>query len=316
MRRDPPSACAILVAHDSQELLPGAVEGLRRHAGEMELKIVVVDCGSADRSAEVARGLGVDEVVEAPNLGYGAGNNLGARTETAKGCEWLVFVNPDAHPVAGDLASLLEAARQAGASVAAPAFADPGDGVTREPSLMPAGRGSGRRALRRLARGQREFVPREGWSSVDGPRVEFECALGAFLAVRRDWFERLGGFDERYFLYFEDLDLQARSRVSGGLHLGSDCMVVVHDRPAEVNPPAIQAQLYLARLVWRTEQRGRLALLLARMRLAFSVLLRWRSWPGGREARNACLRICLVRLPSDAAGQRKLQAERLGSGAR
>jgi len=293
MRRDLPSACAILVAHDSQELLPGAVEGLRRHAGEMELKIVVVDCGSADRSVEVARGLGVDEVVEAPNLGYGAGNNLGARTETARGCEWLVFVNPDAHPVAGDLASLLEAARQAGASVAAPRL------------MLPDGS-----AVPLVARGEPVMPPRPGEAAVP-----FESCSGAFFAQVRSEFEALDGFDERFFMCADELDLLRRSHQSGALQIVAPLLEVVHRRgsPGEEERSAeMEAQAITAWLVYSLKWGGRAGLAIARARVLARLTVDRRLRSGRPEVWKSRLKGALRRVPRDPAEQRRLQAQAFG----
>lgn len=134
------------------------------------------------------------------NPGFGAACN---RLAAASRAQWLLFVNPDAIVTSFDLDL---ASQPPGVVVGA---------VVRDPSgrlQVTSGRDRtlGREASIRLLR-------RRPASSVPSVRTRVDFVSGAAFAVRREDFERWGGFDaERYFMYYEDIDLCRRVRESGG----------------------------------------------------------------------------------------------------
>src|SRR2546427_4504112 len=159
-------------------------------------EMVLVDNASSDGSAGAAcaRHPQVRLVETGANLGFAAGGNRGA--EVARG-DVLVFLNPDARVLPGALAPLVEAlARTPGAGIAGGGLAREGGG------WQPAAARFGPLAhllldttLGRLGARLRRVPHRVDW------------VYGTFMAVGRDLFRQLGGFDPRYFLYGEDLDL-------------------------------------------------------------------------------------------------------------
>ena len=142
-------------------------------------------------------------VVESPaNLGFGGGCHLGARGPAAP---LLLFLNPDAVPAAGCVAALRAAALDHpswGAWQALVTLAD-GEHVNTAGNLVHwLGFG--------WAGGMGQRV-----ADVDGSDREVGFASGAALVVRRDAWDAAAGFDERYFMYGEDLDLSLRLRLAG-----------------------------------------------------------------------------------------------------
>lgn len=220
----------ILVHFHTPALLAQAVDALWGDAGSsgLDLEIVVVDNGSTaeERSAltawrerQVALGRPAKILDPGRNLGYAAG--LGAGARLLPGREVLLLMNPDVLVLPGCLARL--AARlEAGAAVAGPLFFwDREDGFVLPPTeavhfgddllrVAAARRGgwvaaAARRRWRRHAR--RFAVAREAFESYD--------LSGALLMVEAGAFGRLGGFDERYELYFEETDFLQRLRRAG-----------------------------------------------------------------------------------------------------
>jgi GT2 family glycosyltransferase len=167
-------------------------------------EVVVVDNASTDGSADAAaREHGWARLVPSPaNVGFARGANAGAAA--ARG-DVLVFLNPDAVVEPGAIATLVDALQ------ATPATGIAGGGLADEAGVWQPGTARfgvlphllldttvGRLPLRR--RGAAHVV---------------DWVYGTFMAVRRDTFESLGGFDGAYFLYGEDLDLCHRARERG-----------------------------------------------------------------------------------------------------
>jgi N-acetylglucosaminyl-diphospho-decaprenol L-rhamnosyltransferase len=165
-------------------------------------EVVLVDNGG---TPEVA---GTRRVTPGANLGYGRGANAGAAGATTP---WLLVANQDLVLAPGSLDGLLAAGeRWPTASVLGPLIRDPAGAVYPSARQLPSlGRGIGHALLgwwrpdNRWTRTYRQetAVPTErtcGWLS------------GACMLIRTEAYQRVGGFDESYFMFFEDTDLCAR----------------------------------------------------------------------------------------------------------
>ena len=170
-----------------------------------DFETIVVDNASSDGSAAaVARSERPARLIEAgANLGFAAANNLAANE--ARGT-WLAFLNPDAY-AAPDWLAAFRRACDAYPDVAAfgSAQLDAAD-----PSRLD-GAGDVCHAFGLHYRGW------FGWPTSSLPEdgeCFSPCAAAAFY--RRETFLALGGFDERFFCYAEDMDLGFRLRLTGG----------------------------------------------------------------------------------------------------
>lgn len=198
-----PEVRIIVVAYDAGSLLRPCLASLADQTWR-DFEVVVVDNGPAGDPAGPSMPADPRFTLMSPgrNLGFAAGCNLGAAGATAP---WLALLNPDAIAEPGWLAALMSAA---GRFPQATMFgstqldaADPGrlDGCGDVYSAAGvAWRGDwGRPAPLELATG-----------TVFSP-----CAAAALY--RRDRFEAAGGFEERFFCYYEDVDLAFRLRLLG-----------------------------------------------------------------------------------------------------
>lgn len=210
----------VVVAYNSRDVLPGCVAAARRIPGLRE--IVVVDHGG-DGSARVAEAAGAWAMTVGENGGFGAGQNCGLRVTAAP---FVLLLNPDALVVPEAVArgvAFLEAESDVAAVQGVIVSRSTGrpersQGVEVGP-LHLAGRALGVRrvsAVPPIARMARRLdVLTDHVDRIpDGPRAVASLAATALL-VRRSAITRLGGFDESYFLYGEDLDLCRRLRLSG-----------------------------------------------------------------------------------------------------
>lgn len=208
-----PAFAVVTVNYGSSAMI---AENFGRLALPPEGRLVIVDSFSspAERESvrEVARTLGAECVLLDENLGYGGGTNAGAARAIELGAEVIVALNPDASIAIGDLQKLVHAAHGTRDLVSPHIVTGTGANWFAGADLyLDDGTTAGR-----AARTRREGRPRREW------------ATGACFALSTAVWQELDGFDEEYFLYWEDIDLSHRLLDAGGALVLSDA-VVVHD---------------------------------------------------------------------------------------
>ena len=204
-RREDLSLSVVIVTYRSDRCIEGALASVRSQLPEAE--IVVVDNASDDETRAVVRYFGGVRLVEQEqNVGFGRACNTGARHATGTR---VLFVNPDVRIVSAEPAELArlwsERLRPVGWL--------PGGGS----SLDSRGQPSRRAPLAARVRGpdvRPAAAPRNG--APAGARAQRTAPgfPGALLLVDKEEFLGLGGFDPRFFLYYEDKELSARYRKS------------------------------------------------------------------------------------------------------
>lgn len=187
-----------------------------RSGREQGAEVIVVDNASSDNSPEVARRAGANVVIEAGgNLGFGRGCNLGL--ERASG-GLILFLNPDARLEPGAVDGIERFFQEhPDADIVGPAIHDESGRKLRSagPPWSLAMEVLNKTVLHRLLPGPAGTL-KVGW------------VTGAALAGRTESVRRLGGFDPKIFLYYEDLDLGARARAQGMSIWFTDSVGVVH----------------------------------------------------------------------------------------
>jgi GT2 family glycosyltransferase len=170
--------------------------------------VVVVDNASTDDTIGVVRGLGlpgVEVVANAENVGFGAGNNVGVAH--APPSRWIAFVNPDCVVDADALVALVDhLASTPRAAMVAPRLRGD-DGPITAAGRLPTVAGLVRYQLPsplKHALPERRLPPTYDRT---GPVGQVE---GACMVLDRAALDAVGGFDERYFLFFEESDLARR----------------------------------------------------------------------------------------------------------
>ena len=186
-------------------------------------ELIVVDNASSDETLPFVRQSfpGVTVVALDRNSGYAAGNNAGARVARGK---YLAFLNDDTQVEKRWLSALVAAAE-----------ADPSVGLVtsqivyaeRPDVLDSAGDG--------YLRSGGAFKHHHGQSVNDAPATrEVFGACGAGFLVRSDLFQSLGGFDEDFFMVYEDVDLSYRVRLRGARCQYSAAALVYHAGSASI----------------------------------------------------------------------------------
>jgi len=198
-----PLITVLVVAYNSGAYLPRCLAALEAQTFR-DFDILVLDNGSPDGDDIDLSNLGIPaELVRSPeNIGFAAGNNLLARQ--AQGT-WLALLNPDAFADPGWLQAFADAVvRYDGISVFGSTQL-----LDSNPALLD-GAGDHYSPLGLAWRGDR-LKPAS--LMTEDAEVMGPCAAAAFY--RRDVFERVGGFAETYFCYYEDVELGLRLRLAG-----------------------------------------------------------------------------------------------------
>ncbi|MCZ4259494.1 glycosyltransferase family 2 protein [Limimaricola sp. G21655-S1] len=219
------SVLTVILNWRTPEMTLRAAESAVAAMAGIEGGIVIVDNDSGDGSEErlragvAARGWGdrVRVVQSGRNGGFGAGNNAGIRDALAKGerPDLVYILNSDAFPEPGAIAALVKhLADHPAAGLAGSLISDP-DGTPhlaafRFPSLLSEIEGP-----LRFGPVSRLLSRRRVWMEVPEQTCRVDWVSGASLMIRHELFERIGGFDETFFLYFEETDLCRRARDAG-----------------------------------------------------------------------------------------------------
>jgi N-acetylglucosaminyl-diphospho-decaprenol L-rhamnosyltransferase len=224
-------AAVVIVSYNTGRLIDECLASLEAEKGALDQQVIVLDNASSDDSIErIGTHPEVTLIDAGENLGFGPGVNRAAAVADA---EYLVLLNPDTVVLDHAIERLVAFAR-----------ANPGHGlyggrtVDRDGNLV----GSSCWALPTVwsmtcfALGLTTFFrdhPRldpeaiGGWQR-DSVR-EVGIVTGCLLAIPMDLWCRLGGFDERYFMYGEDADLAFRVKAAGHRPIITPDAVVVHD---------------------------------------------------------------------------------------
>jgi N-acetylglucosaminyl-diphospho-decaprenol L-rhamnosyltransferase len=202
----------VVVSYNSAETLHACLEPL---LGRPEIAVTVVDNASTDGSLDAIAGLPVRAIEAGRNGGFAFGCNLGMAAGSAPS---VLFLNPDARIEPRDvdrLLAILDA--EPDVALVGPRLID-GEGEL-IPSIRRWQRAS---SIWAQALFLHRLFPRAGWANEINrlPQAYDHVAYpewisGACMLGRRPALEAVGGFDESFFLYCEDMDLCARLVAAG-----------------------------------------------------------------------------------------------------
>jgi len=222
-----PRVSAVIVSFNTRDLLLRCLDALRTHV-RLPFETIVVDNASADGSAEAVRARfpAARVIGSASNLGFSRANNLALRE--ARG-EHVLVLNSDCEVRPGaveKMAAVLEARPDVAVVGPRTVGADGRPQMSFGPKLTPLTEWRQRRLVRGVKEG-RSDVLREVASRTAGEREPGWVSASCFLARRRA-LEAVGGFDESFFLYEEDVDLCLRVRAAGWRVVYTPTAEVVH----------------------------------------------------------------------------------------
>jgi GT2 family glycosyltransferase len=206
----------VLVAHFSSAVAPAAVASFRDEARRLgvSLQIVIVDHSEEAGESARLRSITPERFLALPNRGYASGVNAGIAASTGH----VVLVgNPDICLASGALGALLDAVAS-GWGIVGPQFELAGFLMPPADVQTPREEVRRWRASRSRSSWDRYFREevrrwRRVWEASEP--IAVPCLSGALLAFRREVAERVGPWDEGYFLYFEESDWLRRAASAG-----------------------------------------------------------------------------------------------------
>lgn len=210
------TAAVLVVNYGSSALLDENLAALS--AASSSLDFIVVDCFTTvderDRVTALSAAHGWRTVLLDDNLGFGGGVNRGADLAVDAGADVLIILNPDAVLSGVSAQILIDAVREDRRLLAAPVVRRPDGSIWTAGMDVHLDDGS-------LA----------GWRfrHRNGERARRSWISGACFAISAEMWREVGGFDEDYFLYWEDVDLSHRVVQASGRLAILDAASAVHD---------------------------------------------------------------------------------------
>lgn len=268
----------VVVSYNTRDELVTCLRSLR---ADGVAEVLVIDNASADGSADAARAADPGATVLAldRNLGFGSAANVGV---AACSSPYVAVCNPDLTVAPGTSAAMVAALeRDPGLGAVGPRIDTPDgrlyESVRRFPGLVDA---VGHAFLSFVWPGN-PFTRRYKMADWDhAERADVDWVAGTYVALRREAFDAVGGFDDRYFMYMEDVDLCWRLWRAGWRVGYEPSARVVHaiGRSTDQTPYRMIAEHHrsLARYFARTATGPvRLLLPLVRVALVLRTVLAW-----------------------------------------
>ena len=269
-----PDVSIIIINWTTRDLLCDCINSALRTAGPLEIEIIVVDNASTDGSVAMVRRQFpfVTLIANSQNVGFARANNRGAAASRGK---YQLLLNSDARLLPNSLQSMvaaLEASPQVGlvgAQLRNPdgsfqASCSPFPGLWQEFLILSS--------LGRRLYGQ--WYPSRGPQECQEPSI-VDYVEGACMLIRREAFQAVGGLDEAYFMYAEDVEICYALRQKGWQVCYQPAALVVHlgGGSSQTRRPERESDLYCSRVRFFRRHYGTAATLaLTAQILAFTAI--------------------------------------------
>ncbi len=194
----------ITVTYNNESSIKKYLESLTRNLPENS-EVILIDNASIDKTVSIINEFYDKRIklfIQSENLGFAKASNLAAKS--AQG-EYLLFLNSDMEVLDGAIKKLLEVKlNDPIIGLVVPKLILPNGQVQKSVKLLPTLKGALAEYIGNMKNSYQEYAP------PDDKLCQVECAYGAAMLIEKSFFNKLGGFDERYFLYYEDIDLCRR----------------------------------------------------------------------------------------------------------
>ncbi|MDR1464721.1 MAG: glycosyltransferase family 2 protein [Oscillospiraceae bacterium] len=249
-----------IVTHNNHRTIETTLRTLREQTVGVPFDLYIIDNCSKDDTLElVQRADPAAEILRAAkNVGFGAGHNTIRDRLTSK---YHAIINPDIVLTQDAITAMAQYMDEhPEVAMLSPRIVFPATGEDqvlgkRNPTLRYLVASRRRRGGRNLAL-LREYAMLEQMEAAAGVPFEIQNATGCFMLLRTEIFQKVGGFDERFFLYFEDCDLTRTVARQGRVLYYPDAMV---------------------QHVWERESKKSLWLMLVQVQSMFRYFRKWKG---------------------------------------
>ena len=210
----------IIVNYNQKNFLKVCIKGILKVAPKLDYEIIVVDNASTDKSQELLLNLksqisNLKIILNERNLGFAGGCNTGIKKARGK---YILILNPDIVVLENSIEKLYQFMEEnKNVGIAGPKLLNPDKTI--QPSCY-------RYPVWYIPILRRTFLGNFSWAKkkldyylmTDFNHLEIkevDWLLGACLMLRKEMIDQIGLFDERFFLYFEDVDLCRRAKMAG-----------------------------------------------------------------------------------------------------
>jgi len=203
----------IIVNYKSEKELLNCISSIKASGSKLRYEIIVVDNNSTSKFEIILKNKYSEvKYIKSPkNLGYGYGNNLGARSASGK---YLFFLNPDTKILKGTLDNLHSfLIKNSATGIVSPLITD--DKIvpfkfqgSRELNLKTII--FSQSVLRKIFPGKNIYENYKLNIFDESNPTSVDAVPGAAMMINSDLFKKIGGFDEKFFLYFEENDISKR----------------------------------------------------------------------------------------------------------
>ncbi|MFN6514489.1 MAG: glycosyltransferase family 2 protein [Nostoc sp. CreGUA01] len=220
------SVSIILVNYNGAEILPDCVNSIEQFIDLPSYEIIVVDNASSDGSVEliIEKFPQVRLLRQTKNRGFGAGNNAGAKLASG---EFLFFLNTDTiltSNILPHLIGLMQADRKIGILGPKLLNSDGSLQISVSPALGIKGEYQARKMHLDYVNSSEQVLIEQRFQEIQ----EVDIVVGAAFLIRSSLFHQLGGFDENFFMYFEESDLCQRAQNQGYKIIYTPLVSLVH----------------------------------------------------------------------------------------
>ena len=273
----------VVVSYNSRNQLRHCVEPL---VGMQDVNVIVVDNASSDGSLSAVEDLPIETVQLERNGGFAHGCNAGWRRG---GAEYVLLLNPDARIDQESLGALAEGLDGNPAlALVAPRIVHADGSLDFSQRRFPRLRSTYAQALF-----LHRLFPRAEWtdevireeSAYTSPGSP-DWVSGACMLLRRSVLEELGGLDEGFFLYCEDIDLCRRIRRAGYGIAYVPSATVVHEGGASAPRPELYPVLAASRIRYAEKNEGETVALMERVGIGLGALTHVVLSTGGAASRR------------------------------
>jgi GT2 family glycosyltransferase len=276
------SVDVVIVSYNSRHQLHDCVKPLLELPS---VHVTVVDNASPDASIEAVQGLPLSAIQLPTNGGFASGVNAGWRAGSAP---YVLLLNPDARIDGPSIDALVRALEEDPAiGAVAPLIVDADGSLDYSQRRFPRLRSTYAQAIF-----LHRFFPTASWSDelirneqAYASRGNPDWVSGACMLLRRTALEELGGLDEGFFMYSEDVDLCRRLRSAGYELLFEPAAVVQHEGGASAPRTHLLPVLAASRIRYAAKHRSSAAAFLERAGIALGSLTHVAVARGGVAAR-------------------------------